>query len=200
MATLATLTGSAITTITDSPFPSQPFYQWRTQFSSSIHGRYSVRRRSLLYLSCKGGGADDSNAGAFTIDRRNSPIAPVDIFKCGLSPVTSFDPTNDDLMRTRCCPPYSDKIVDFKPTPPSFTRMRVRRAAEDVVRHCFPKLRLQVHESWLVFPFHHYYLYFFERIPGNHIGDDSFAVPFWNWDSPGGMELPAVYADPSSPL
>ncbi|TVU34832.1 hypothetical protein EJB05_16685, partial [Eragrostis curvula] len=64
----------------------------------------------------------------------------------------------------------------------------------------FPGVDLQVHNSWLFFPFHRCYLYFFERIMGSLIGDPSFAMPFWNWDAPDGMRVPAMYADPSSPL
>ncbi|XP_073004355.1 polyphenol oxidase, chloroplastic-like [Typha latifolia] len=64
----------------------------------------------------------------------------------------------------------------------------------------FPDLELQIHNSWLFFPWHRFYLYFNERILGKLIGDDSFALPFWNWDAPDGMQLPSIYADPSSPL
>lgn len=64
----------------------------------------------------------------------------------------------------------------------------------------FPDLELQVHNSWLFFPFHRYYLYFFERILGKLIDDPSFAMPFWSWDSPESMKMPAMYADPNSSL
>nr|ALF12286.1 polyphenol oxidase [Morus alba var. multicaulis] len=64
----------------------------------------------------------------------------------------------------------------------------------------FPNLELQVHESWLFFPFHRWYLYFYERILGKLIDDPTFALPFWNWDSPPGMQLPALYANAKSPL
>ncbi|RLN21697.1 hypothetical protein C2845_PM07G26680 [Panicum miliaceum] len=64
----------------------------------------------------------------------------------------------------------------------------------------FPGVELQVHNSWLFFPFHRCYLYFFERILGSLIGDPSFAIPFWNWDAPDGMRMPAMYADRSSQL
>ncbi|XP_054800810.1 polyphenol oxidase, chloroplastic-like [Prosopis cineraria] len=64
----------------------------------------------------------------------------------------------------------------------------------------FPDLDLQVHNSWLFFPFHRWYLYFYERILGSLIGDPSFSLPFWNWDSPGGMQLPAIYTDSDSSL
>ena len=64
----------------------------------------------------------------------------------------------------------------------------------------FPDLELQVHNSWLFFPFHRFYLYFYERILGKLINDPNFALPFWNWDSPPGMQLPAFYAKVNSPL
>ncbi|MCD9646839.1 hypothetical protein HAX54_037035 [Datura stramonium] len=64
----------------------------------------------------------------------------------------------------------------------------------------FPNLELQVHSSWLFLPFHRCYLYFFERILGSLINDPTFVMPFWNWDHPDGMRMPAMYANPSSPL
>ncbi|CAI8591196.1 unnamed protein product [Vicia faba] len=64
----------------------------------------------------------------------------------------------------------------------------------------FPDLKLQVHGSWLFFPFHRWYLYFYERILGSLINDPTFALPFWNYDAPDGMQLPSIYADSASPL
>ncbi|XP_011082857.1 polyphenol oxidase I, chloroplastic-like [Sesamum indicum] len=61
-------------------------------------------------------------------------------------------------------------------------------------------LDLQVHESWLFFPFHRWYLYFYERILGKLIGDPTFALPFWNWDNPKGMTMPPMFVDPRSAL
>ncbi|KAK4439035.1 Polyphenol oxidase, chloroplastic [Sesamum alatum] len=59
---------------------------------------------------------------------------------------------------------------------------------------------LQVHNSWLFFPFHRWYLYFYERILGKLIGDPTFALPFWNWDNPKGMTIPPMFVDPNSAL
>ncbi|WOL18823.1 polyphenol oxidase, chloroplastic-like [Canna indica] len=64
----------------------------------------------------------------------------------------------------------------------------------------FPDLELQVHNSWLFFPWHRFYLYFHEKILGKLIGDETFALPYWNWDAPNGMTMPSIYTDPSSSL
>ncbi|KAF3636190.1 Polyphenol oxidase B, chloroplastic [Capsicum annuum] len=52
---------------------------------------------------------------------------------------------------------------------------------------------LQVHNSWLFFPFHRWYLYFYERILGSLIDDPTFALPYWNWDHPKGMRFPPMF-------
>ncbi|KAI3845513.1 hypothetical protein MKW92_033149 [Papaver armeniacum] len=54
-------------------------------------------------------------------------------------------------------------------------------------------LVLKIHKSWMFFPWHRMMLYFHERILGSLIGDDTFALPFWNWDSPEGMVMPDMY-------
>ncbi|KAI3959765.1 hypothetical protein MKW92_002611 [Papaver armeniacum] len=59
---------------------------------------------------------------------------------------------------------------------------------------------LQIHGSWFFLPWHRYYLYFWERILGKLIGDDTFAIPFWNWDTPKGMYVPKMYQNVNSPL
>uniref|UniRef100_A0A2P2INC1 Uncharacterized protein MANES_17G042600 n=1 Tax=Rhizophora mucronata TaxID=61149 RepID=A0A2P2INC1_RHIMU len=64
----------------------------------------------------------------------------------------------------------------------------------------FPDLDLQIHNSWLFFPFHRMYLYFYEKILGKLIGDPTFAMPYWNWDAPVGQKMPVIYNDSSSPL
>ncbi|CAL0309368.1 unnamed protein product [Lupinus luteus] len=61
---------------------------------------------------------------------------------------------------------------------------------------------VQVHNSWLFFPFHRWYLYFYERILASLIVDldPDFTIPFWNWDNPKGMTIPSFYAELDSPL
>lgn len=58
---------------------------------------------------------------------------------------------------------------------------------------------LEIHQSWLFLPWHRMFVYFHERILARLIDDDSFALPFWNWDdqSPGlgsGNLVPELYA------
>lgn len=61
-------------------------------------------------------------------------------------------------------------------------------------------VNLQVHNSWLFFPFHRWYLYFYERILGKLIDDPTFALPFWNWDNPKGMTIPPMFNEEKSAI
>ncbi|RYR16532.1 hypothetical protein Ahy_B04g073569 [Arachis hypogaea] len=67
-------------------------------------------------------------------------------------------------------------------------------------KHPFQDQKIDVHRSWLFFPFHRFYIYFFERILGTLIGDPSFALPYWNWDSIQGMQIPSYFTTPNSSL
>ncbi|KAG9449674.1 hypothetical protein H6P81_009639 [Aristolochia fimbriata] len=51
----------------------------------------------------------------------------------------------------------------------------------------------KIHGSWLFFPWHRILIYFHERIVGRLLGDDTFALPYWNWDHPDGMVIPSFY-------
>nr|XP_043622467.1 polyphenol oxidase I, chloroplastic-like [Erigeron canadensis] len=62
-----------------------------------------------------------------------------------------------------------------------------------VVGNGFPDIKIDVHNSWLFFPFHRWYLYFYERILGKLIDDPTFALPYWNWDDPSGMQIPKMF-------
>lgn len=67
----------------------------------------------------------------------------------------------------------------------------------------------EIHGSWDFMPWHRAYLYFFERILAKLIGDDTFALPYWDWDtvrtSPSGTVsllravLPLPYINPNGP-
>ncbi|KAL7087388.1 hypothetical protein ACP275_13G065900 [Erythranthe tilingii] len=168
-----------------------------------------------------------------------NPIEAPEFKACG----AARDVQTGDLLDINCCPPTSDKIVDFKLPPPP-AKLRVRPPAhkvskeylakfEEAIRrmkaldksdpsdprgfmqqaniHCaycngahdqvgFKDLDLQVHNSWLFFPFHRWYLYFYERILGSLIDDPTFVLPFWNWDNPKGMQMPKIFDSSGSPL
>lgn len=136
------VSGLNTTPTTSSAFPSR---RQRSQLSGGVRRRHNDRRS--LPISC-GGGNDGDRNGPF-IDRRNvliglgglygaassvgfnaiaAPIAPPDLSKCGPADLPA------GAVPTNCCPPFNDKIVDFK-FPSSSTPMRVRpaahRAAED---------------------------------------------------------------------
>ncbi|XP_028788762.1 polyphenol oxidase, chloroplastic-like [Neltuma alba] len=102
---------------------------------------------------------------------------------------------------------YREAVRRMKALPPDDPRNFMQQANV----HCaycdgayhqvgFPDLDLEVHGSWLFFPFHRWFLYFYERILSSLIDDPTFALPFWNWDAPAGMVIPEIYTDPHSTL
>ncbi|KAG6478564.1 hypothetical protein ZIOFF_062007 [Zingiber officinale] len=66
----------------------------------------------------------------------------------------------------------------------------------------FPDLEIQVHNSWLFLPWHRFYLYFYERILGKLIDNETFTLPFWNWGARAleGIQMPSIYIKKSSSL
>jgi polyphenol oxidase len=57
----------------------------------------------------------------------------------------------------------------------------------------------EIHGSWTFFPWHRAFLHFHERILCKLLGDDTFALPYWDWDSTGRNVFPPVYGAPSDP-
>ena len=55
-----------------------------------------------------------------------------------------------------------------------------------------------IHGSWLFLPWHRAFLYSHERILCKLINDDTFALPYWDWDSQGRQVFPSVYGDPNN--
>jgi tyrosinase len=55
-----------------------------------------------------------------------------------------------------------------------------------------------IHRNWLWLPWHRVYLLYFERICRKLTGDDSFALPYWNWTTH--PAVPDVFWDTSSSL
>jgi hypothetical protein len=54
------------------------------------------------------------------------------------------------------------------------------------------------HASWLFFPWHRAYLFYFEQICRELSGDATFALPYWNWTN--NPQIPGIFFDTSSPL
>lgn len=59
------------------------------------------------------------------------------------------------------------------------------------------KSGVQVHFGWHFEPWHRAYLYFHERILAKLINDDSFALPYWDWDSQARQQMPPPYCLPN---
>ncbi|KAH8946526.1 hypothetical protein BDL97_12G100000 [Sphagnum fallax] len=63
-------------------------------------------------------------------------------------------------------------------------------------------MRFEVHYGWMFLPWHRFFLYFHERILAKLLGDDdTFALPFWNWDDqspdpPLANVIPLAFANP----
>jgi tyrosinase len=54
------------------------------------------------------------------------------------------------------------------------------------------------HRTWLFLPWHRAYLFSLEQICKALSGDDSFALPYWNWTE--NPQIPAMFWNTSSPL
>ncbi|XP_019180225.1 PREDICTED: catechol oxidase B, chloroplastic-like [Ipomoea nil] len=97
---------------------------------------------------------------------------------------------------------YKAAIKKMKELPPSDPRSFDNQAKVHCA-YCNGAYQLagetyQIHFNWLFFPFHRWYLYFYERILQSLIDDPTFTLPYWNWDNPQGMILPEMFDDSSS--
>lgn len=63
---------------------------------------------------------------------------------------------------------------------------------------------VDVHGHYWFLPWHRAYLYFLEKIMGELIDEPDFALPYWDWDTPGHRLFPPPYTTPgdvaSNPL
>jgi polyphenol oxidase len=69
----------------------------------------------------------------------------------------------------------------------------------------YPNSRLEIHRNWLFLPWHRLFIYHHERILAKLLGDDTFALPFWDFDNqssqkPEGNTYPLIYRNKDSPL
>ncbi|KAA8540492.1 hypothetical protein F0562_024589 [Nyssa sinensis] len=115
----------------------------------------------------------------------------------------------------QCCPPLTTAPIDYQiPRPPP--KPRVRRAAHLVVndKEYIEKYNRAIHHMKNLHPddpwnfmqqadIHCAYCngaYQQVGILGELINDQTFALPFWNWDAPAGMQLPAIFADTTAQI
>ncbi|GMI71703.1 hypothetical protein HRI_000839600 [Hibiscus trionum] len=161
---------------------------------------------------------DLSHCGDATVPLKKSPNANVSVHCCPpiSTNIIDFKPPAFTKIRKRqpahlVTPDYVKKFQDAIMLMEALDDKDPRSFTQQAMIHCaycnsayeqmgFPSQDLQVHNSWLFFPFHRLYLYFFERILGKLVGDPQFALPFWNWDHPDGMTIPQIYVDQTSPL
>ena len=59
---------------------------------------------------------------------------------------------------------------------------------------------VEIHGGWYFMPWHRAYLYFHERILASLVGDDTFFLPYWDWDVTAHTAFPPPYLAPGSSL
>nr|GME10834.1 polyphenol oxidase I, chloroplastic-like [Ipomoea batatas] len=141
------------------------------------------------------------------------PIQAPEVSKCVVPPADL--PPN--ALVDNCCPPWPptayaakfEKAIALMKALPADDPRNFYQQANVHCAYCnggyvqvrFPNKEIHVHHSWLFFRFHRWYLYFYERIMGKLIGDPTFALPFWNWDTQEGMLIPSIFTNnPNSSL
>lgn len=199
------------------------------QNPSSKDSLNKLDRRDILLVGLGGlyGVSNLSSSDPFAFA---APVSAPDISKCGKADTTTDNccppkstniinfklPPSNSSLRVRPAAHLADdayiakysKAIELMKALPADDPRSFMNQANVHCAYCdgaydqvgFPNLDLQIHNSWLFFPFHRYYLYFYEKILGKLIDDPTFALPFWNWDSPPGMQMPPMFAKPNSPL
>lgn len=98
--------------------------------------------------------------------------------------ISSLAP-NDPIIQT-----YKDAVAKMKALPMSDPRNWTKQA-QIHYNHC-------PHNNWFFLPWHRGYLYYFEEICRELTGNDSFALPYWNWTSH--PVIPDVFWGAGNPL
>ena len=127
--------------------------------------------------ACDPPGASASGAGSFNTP--NAFVANAGKMRIRKS-VTKLTPAEVKRLEHAY-----DLLRNLKPTDP-------RSYAAQANVHCFYcGASEEIHGGWNFLPWHRAYLYFHERILAGLLGDDSFALPYWDW--PSEPKLPAAY-------
>jgi tyrosinase len=99
-------------------------------------------------------------------------------------------PVRRDLTRPGALEPYARVVAAMKALPETDPRSWSRQAQ---IHQSYGR-----HASWLFLPWHRAYLSFFEQIGRELSGEETFAVPYWDWTAQ--PTVPAAFLDPASPL
>ncbi|PQQ02252.1 polyphenol oxidase chloroplastic [Prunus yedoensis var. nudiflora] len=202
--TLSSSSSSSITTSLSPFFPNKS-QKRTTQCSVSLGG---------VRCQAKNGDNDHLEQGLGKLDRRNMLIG---LGAGGLYGAAGLENNPFAFAAPACGPGPGKDPVYLAKYKKAVALMRAlpdddpRSMAQQAMVHCsycdggypqagFSDLEIQVHFCWLFYPFHRWYLYFYEKIMGELIGDPTFALPFWNWDAPAGMYIPKIFTDPTSSL
>ena len=92
---------------------------------------------------------------------------------------------NDPIIQT-----YKDAVAKMKALPMSDPRNWTKQA-QIHLNHC-------PHNNWFFLPWHRGYLYYFEEICRELTGNDSFALPYWNWTT--NRSIPDPFWGAGNPL
>lgn len=93
--------------------------------------------------------------------------------------------SSDPIIQT-----YKDAVTAMRGLPSSDNR-NWENQSNIHLNHC-------PHGNWFFLPWHRAYLFYFERICRELTGDDSFALPYWNWTER--PTLPSTFWGSGNPL
>lgn len=175
--------------------------------------RWNPNRRQVLGAlgSVAVGGANLLNARSATAEDNPTDCSPIGA--AGKTPVpykpdpklpvrmrkSAFELTATEVDRLKAAYSAQRKLTTTKPDDP-------RGWLRQSYVHCWycgggsnGRSGQEIHGSWLFLPWHRAYLHFQERILCKLIGDDTFALPYWDWDTQKRQVFPPIYGDPNDP-
>ncbi|KAG8386961.1 hypothetical protein BUALT_Bualt03G0203100 [Buddleja alternifolia] len=121
-----------------------------------------------------------SNLVSTTPGASANPVKPPELDKCGTA--TNLN-TGGTPLDVDCCPPISRNIIDYRLPP--VHQIKIRPSAHRVSPEYILKYNMATDRL--------------RRLPKDD-PHPTFALPFWNWDSPKGMTIPPVFLERKSAL
>jgi polyphenol oxidase len=124
------------------------------------------------------------NGTPFRVGQDTRPIVP-------RKPISSLSSTELAQLRTA--------FARLRALPSTDNRRWVIQADMHAMycQACNHDLVQSVHGSWIFFPWHRAFLYYFERILGSLVGNlNNFRLPYWDWENH--RSMPSAYLSPAS--